>query len=172
MLTRSRRRMCKSSEALGDLVHGRLRMEVTRVEWRGTCMDYATHSGLVGWASKPPGGWFRGFGLKTQMKVLRKNGQHVVVSRSLCQGEAISWRARWPSDKEYLGLVYNALGLSGLTQNILGCVWDCVIAVINKDERAPISHTSCHSILPPLSLGFPLPLGSSQEIHWWTNVPV
>jgi hypothetical protein len=73
----------------------------------------------------------------------------VAASRSSRWGEAISWRARWPSNEDYLRLDYNALGLSGLTQNIQRHVWDCVIALINKDEGAPISLNCCHFISSP-----------------------
>jgi hypothetical protein len=36
-------------------------MAVTRVEWWGTCMEYATRGGSVVWASKPSGGRIYGF---------------------------------------------------------------------------------------------------------------
>jgi hypothetical protein len=56
VLTESRRRTCESSGAQEDLADGRSKMAVTCVEWRRTRMEYATHSGLVIWASKPSGG--------------------------------------------------------------------------------------------------------------------
>jgi hypothetical protein len=43
---------------------------------------------LVVWALKPSG--FGGLGLKTRVKVSRRNGRHVAASRSSRQGEAIS----------------------------------------------------------------------------------
>ena len=47
--TESRRQTCKSSEALEDLASGRSMTEVTRIEWRGTRMEYVTRDGgLVG----------------------------------------------------------------------------------------------------------------------------
>ena len=48
---------------------GRSRTAVTRVEWRGKHMEYATRGG------------FRRFGPQNPAKVPR-NGQHVVASRS------------------------------------------------------------------------------------------
>jgi len=47
-LTESRRRTCESSGGSEDMVAGRSRMAVIRVEWRGTRMEYATRDGLVG----------------------------------------------------------------------------------------------------------------------------
>jgi hypothetical protein len=64
-----------------------------------------------------------------------RGGRLVTASRS-------SRRALWPSDEDYLRLDHNALGLSDSTQNIERHVWDCVIAMLNKDEGAPISLTS------------------------------
>jgi hypothetical protein len=78
MLTESKQWTRKLSEALEDLVLGPPRMEVTCVEWWGTRMEYATC------------GRFGGLGLKTRVEVSGRNGRHVVASRSLRQGEAIS----------------------------------------------------------------------------------
>jgi hypothetical protein len=61
VLTESRRRMCESSGAQKDLADDRSKTAVTRVEWRGTRMEYATRGGLVVWASKPSGGRVYGF---------------------------------------------------------------------------------------------------------------
>jgi hypothetical protein len=62
VLTESRRRTCESSGAQEDLADGRSKTAVTRVEWWGTCTEYATRGGLMVWASKPSGGWVYGFG--------------------------------------------------------------------------------------------------------------
>jgi hypothetical protein len=72
VLTESRRRTFESSGAQEDLADGQSRTAVTRVELRGTRMEYATHerfdglvlktigwTGLRVWASKP-GQRFRG----------------------------------------------------------------------------------------------------------------
>jgi hypothetical protein len=53
VLTKSRRRTCELREAQEDLADSRSRTAVTRVEWRGTRMEYATR------------GRFGGLGLKT-----------------------------------------------------------------------------------------------------------
>jgi hypothetical protein len=105
VLTESRRWTCKSSGAQEDLVDDRSKTAVTRVEWRGTRMEYATCDGL-GLNHQVDG--FTGLGLKTRAE----------VPRSSRRGEAISWREQWPSDEDYLGLEYNVLGLRGSTQNI------------------------------------------------------
>jgi hypothetical protein len=65
-----------------------LTVEVTRVGWRGTRMEYATI-----------GGGFTGLGLKTRAKVPRRNGRHVAASGSSRRGEANGEEARWPSDQ-------------------------------------------------------------------------
>jgi hypothetical protein len=62
MLTESRRRTCESSRAQGDLVDGQSRMVVTRVEWRGTRMEYTTRGRFGGLGLKTIDGRFRGFG--------------------------------------------------------------------------------------------------------------
>ena len=62
MLTESRRRMCESSMAQEDLADGWSRTAVTRVEWRGTRMEYATRGRFGGLGLKTIGGRFRGFG--------------------------------------------------------------------------------------------------------------
>jgi hypothetical protein len=72
--------------------------------------------GFGGLGLKTVGDRFTGLGLKTWMKVLRKNGWHVVASRSSCRGKATGEGARWPLDEDDTGLDHNALGLSGLTQ--------------------------------------------------------
>jgi hypothetical protein len=77
---------------------------VTRVERRGTRMEYATR------------GRFDGLGLKTLAEVPRRNGRHVTASGSSCRGEATDEEARWLSDEDDTGLDHNVLGLSGLTQ--------------------------------------------------------
>jgi hypothetical protein len=72
VLTESRWRTCESSGAQEDLADDRSRTAVTRVEWRGTRMEYATRgrfdglglktigwTGLRVWTSKP-GRRFRG----------------------------------------------------------------------------------------------------------------
>jgi hypothetical protein len=56
------------AKALEDLVAGRSRMEVTSVKLWGTRIEYATHGGLVGWASKPPGNGFTGLALKPRRR--------------------------------------------------------------------------------------------------------
>jgi hypothetical protein len=53
-------------------------------------MEYATHGGLVVWASKPLVARFIGLGLKSWAKVLTRNGRHMAASRSPHRGKAIS----------------------------------------------------------------------------------
>ena len=78
MLTESRRRTCKSSKALEDLAPGRLRMEVTRVELPGTCMEYATC------------GRFGGLGLKTIGWTVSK-----FEPQNPCEGPEEEWGGMW-----------------------------------------------------------------------------
>jgi hypothetical protein len=118
VLTESRRRTCESSRAQEDLADSRSRTAVTRVECRRTRMEYTTRGQFCGLGLKPSVAGFAGLGLKTRAEVPRRNRRHVAASRSSHRGEAISWRARWPSDEDYLGLDHNTLGLCGLTQNI------------------------------------------------------
>jgi hypothetical protein len=61
VLTKSRRWTCESSGAQEDLVDGRSRMVVTRVEWRGMRMEYATHGLFGDLCLKTIGGRFHGF---------------------------------------------------------------------------------------------------------------
>ena len=77
---------------------------MTRVEWWGTRMEYATR------------GRFTGLGLKIRAEVPRRDGRHVAASGSSRRGEATDEEVRWPSDEDDTGLDHNALGLSGLTQ--------------------------------------------------------
>jgi hypothetical protein len=90
---------------------------VTCVERRGTRTEYATRE-WVWWfgPKKTIGGGFTGLGLKTWVKVSRRNGRHVAASGSSRRGEATDEKARWPSDEDDTGLDHNALKLSGLTQ--------------------------------------------------------
>ena len=62
VLTESRRRTCESSGAQEDLEAGRSRMAVTRIEWRGTRMEYATHGLFAGLSLKPTRWTVFGFG--------------------------------------------------------------------------------------------------------------
>jgi len=62
VLTESRRRMCKSSEALEDLEPGRSRTEVTRVELWRTRMEYATRGRFGALSLKTTGWTVFGFG--------------------------------------------------------------------------------------------------------------
>jgi hypothetical protein len=64
VLTESRRRTYKSSGVQEGLADGRSKTAVTRVEWQGTRMEYATRGGSVVWASKLSGG--RVYGFRTQ----------------------------------------------------------------------------------------------------------
>jgi hypothetical protein len=66
------------------------RTAVTRVEWQGTHMEYATCGQFGGLGLQTIGGWFVGLGLKTRAEVSRRNGRHVAVSRNSRRGEAIS----------------------------------------------------------------------------------
>ena len=61
VLTESRRRTCESSGAQEDLAADRSRTAVTRVEWRGTRMEYATRKRFGGLGLKTIGGRFHGF---------------------------------------------------------------------------------------------------------------
>jgi hypothetical protein len=91
VLTESRQRTCESSGPQEDLADGRSRMAETRVELRGTRMEYATSRAV--WWFGPQNhrvDGFMGLGLKTWAEVLRRNGHHMVASRSSCRGEAIS----------------------------------------------------------------------------------
>jgi hypothetical protein len=54
--------MCESSGAQEDLADDRSRTAVTRVEWRGTRMEYATRGRFGGLGLKTIGGRFHGFG--------------------------------------------------------------------------------------------------------------
>jgi hypothetical protein len=66
---------------------------------------YGVHySWVVWWFGPQNHQWpiFTSLGLKTRVEVLRRNGRHVVASRSSRWGKAIPWRARWPSDENYL----------------------------------------------------------------------
>jgi len=51
-----------SSESLEDLTPGRSWTEVTRVEWQGTRMEYATRGRFGGFGLKTICGRFHGFG--------------------------------------------------------------------------------------------------------------
>ena len=62
MLTESRRRTCESSGAQEDLASDRSRTEVTRLEWRGTRMEYATRGRFGGLGLKTIGGRCHGSG--------------------------------------------------------------------------------------------------------------
>jgi hypothetical protein len=80
----------------------------------------------------------------------------VATSRSSRQGKAISWRAWWPSDEDYLGLDHSALELSGSTQNIYGQNWNYVIVLLNMMKEPPSpSPLSFFLFFRP---SFPLPL--------------
>jgi hypothetical protein len=61
IFTESKQQTCESSGAKEDLTNGRLRIAVTRVEWWGTRMEYATHRWFGGLGLKTIGGRFRGF---------------------------------------------------------------------------------------------------------------
>jgi hypothetical protein len=74
----------------------------------------------------------------------------VASSRSSRRDEAISWRARWPSDEDYLGLDHNTLELSGLTQNIYGQNWDYVITLLNRMRELPSFLPLSHSFISVL----------------------
>jgi hypothetical protein len=104
VLTESRRRMCKSSGAQEDLADGRSRTAMTRVEWRGTHMEYATRgrfdglglktigwTGLRVWASKPGrrfrGGtdgkwWHRGVRVKATLSHEGRGGRRMKTTSS------------------------------------------------------------------------------------------
>ena len=45
-----------------------------------------------------------GLGLKTRAEVPRWNGRHVAASSGSRRDDVISWRARWPSDEQYVEL--------------------------------------------------------------------
>jgi hypothetical protein len=77
---------------------------VTRVERRGTRMEYATHERVWWFGPQNPGG-----GSEEEQR-------HMATSGSSRRGEATDEEARWPSDEDDIGLDHNALGLSGLTQ--------------------------------------------------------
>jgi hypothetical protein len=77
-------------------------------------MEYATRERFGGLGLKTIGGGFMGLGLKTRAEVPRRNGRHVVVSRSSRRGEATGEEVRWPSDEVDIGLDLYALGLNGL----------------------------------------------------------
>jgi hypothetical protein len=62
MLTKSRRWTCESSGAQEDLADDRSRTAVTRIEWRGTRMEYATRRWFGGLGLKTIGGQVYGFG--------------------------------------------------------------------------------------------------------------
>ena len=62
MLTESRRQTCESSRGSEDLVVRRSRTAVTRVEWRGMRMEYATHGRFGGSSLKTTGWTVFGFG--------------------------------------------------------------------------------------------------------------
>jgi hypothetical protein len=77
-------------------------------------------SGFGGLGLKTIGDGFTGLGLKTRAEVPRRNGRHVEASGSSRRGEATGEEARWPSDKDDIGLDLYALGLNGLTHLYLG----------------------------------------------------
>jgi hypothetical protein len=52
--------------------------------------EYATRERFGGLGLKTIGGGFTGLGLKTRTEVPRRNGRHVVASRSSRRGEAVS----------------------------------------------------------------------------------
>jgi hypothetical protein len=62
VLTESRRLMCEPNGAQEDLADGWSRTAVTRVEWRGMHMEYATHERFGGLGLKTIGGRVYGFG--------------------------------------------------------------------------------------------------------------
>jgi hypothetical protein len=62
VLTESRRWTCKSSGAQEDLADGWSRTAVTRVEWQGMHMEYATRGWFGGLSLKTISGQFRRFG--------------------------------------------------------------------------------------------------------------
>jgi hypothetical protein len=61
MLTKSRRWTCESSGAQEDIADGRSRTAVTRIEWRGMRMEYATCGRFDGLGLKTIDGRFHGF---------------------------------------------------------------------------------------------------------------
>jgi hypothetical protein len=77
-------------------------------------MEYATRERFGGLGLKTIGGGFTGLGLKTRAEIPRRNRRHVVASGSSRRGEATGEEARWPSDKDDIGLDLYALGLNGL----------------------------------------------------------
>jgi hypothetical protein len=115
VLTESRRRTCGSSEAQRTWRAGRSRTAVTRVEWRGTRMEYATRE-QVWWFGPQNHRWrVYGFGPQNPTEIPRRNGWHVAASGSSRRDETTDEEARWPSDEDDTGLDHNTLRLSGLT---------------------------------------------------------
>jgi hypothetical protein len=90
MLTESRRWTCEWSGAQEDLADGWSRMAVTRVEWRGTRIEYATRGRFSGLGLKTMGGRFCGFGPQNLGGDSEEEQRHVAASRSSRRGEANS----------------------------------------------------------------------------------
>ena len=105
MLTESRRRTCKSSEALKDLAPERSRTEVTRVELRGTRMEYATRGRFDGLGLKTIGGRFTGLDHKTRTEVPRRNGTARGGITEVALRQSKSVQKAWPSDQQKLGWI-------------------------------------------------------------------
>jgi hypothetical protein len=104
ILIESRRRTCKSSRVYEDLADGRSRTAVTRVEWRGSRIEYTTRgrfgglglktivrTGLWVWALKPrwrfrgetDGTWrHRGVRVKANLSHKRHGGRRMKITSS------------------------------------------------------------------------------------------
>ena len=89
VLTESRRRTCELSGAEEDLADGWSMTVVTRVEWRGTRMEYATRRRFGGLGLKTIGGRFHGFGPQnpgggSEEEQTARGGIEEIASRRSC----------------------------------------------------------------------------------------
>ena len=135
---------------------------MTRVEWRGTRMEYATRGRFGGLGLKTIGGRVYGFGPQNLGGGSKKE-------RTTRGGiEEFSSRRSYLM-KGYLRLDHSALGLNGSTKKYLRAKLGLCNSPVKSDDGAPIFLTSFILLHP--SLGFPLPLGFLvREVHKLENL--
>lgn len=95
MLTKSRRRLTKSSGGVEDMVIGRSKTNGdTCWDHGGSVSNTLLTRGLVVWTFKSPGGQFWVWASKLELSSSENWRQHEEASRSSHRHEAISWKIR------------------------------------------------------------------------------